>query len=427
METNMTETRKVEEIIWREDLYPRFEPVPAKIQEYAEVVELLPPVEINQNNELIDGYHRWTAHRKINVESIKVQVTKTKSDADLLALAYERNASFGISITLEEKKTGAIKMYADGTGRTEEEIAKLLHVKTATVLKYLADTKKANKRQRNRRIWEAWLACDTEQTIAEQEKLEQQSVAAILQNYKKLDGVQKSVIFSNYQDEHWKPPLYNVWAFAKSTNKVKHAGNTEARIVDNLLYLYTEPFNIVIDPFGGGGSTIDVCKKRLRRYWVSDRLPLVERLDIRKHDIKDGPPSLYNRWANVDLLYLDPPYWRQALDMYGDSPDNLANMELEDFYGALVDYIVECAKKMHAGTHVALVIQPTQWNAPDRQAVDHIHDLLLLLENKKALYYRRRISVPYSTEQYNAQQVDWAKENKELLEINREIIVWEVV
>ena len=42
-------------------------------------------------------------------------------------------------------------------------------------------------------------------------------------------------------------------------------------IVDNLLYLFTEPFGIVVDPFGGGASTITVCKKRMRRYWVSER------------------------------------------------------------------------------------------------------------------------------------------------------------
>jgi site-specific DNA-adenine methylase len=53
----------------------------------------------------------------------------------------------------------------------------------------------------------------------------------------------------------------------------QHFGNSEVRWLDNLLYLYTQPFDIVVDPFAGGGSTIDVCKKRFRRYWVSDRKP----------------------------------------------------------------------------------------------------------------------------------------------------------
>lgn len=420
-------TRDTSEIIWREDLYPRFEPSPAKIQEYAEVVELLPPVEINQHDELIDGYHRWTAHRKAKVEQISVTVTQTSSDADLLALAYERNASFGISISPAEKKQGAIRMYADGTGRTEDEIAKLLHVKKATVSGYLANTKKDNKKRRNKRIWDAWLACETEEEIAEREKVDIATISRTVENLAKSDAIAKCKIFSNYTDPDWSPPLYSVWAFAKRTNKVKHDGNTEVRIVDNLLYLYTEPFDIVVDPFAGGGSTVDVCKKRLRRYWVSDILPIVERRDIRTGDIQDGPPDLHKRWGDVSLLYLDPPYWRQALGMYGDSPDNLANMELDQFYSTLTTFIQQCADKMHTGSHVALVIQPTQWNAPDRQVVDHVFDLVQCLSGKQALKYKRRISVPYSTDQYNAQQVSWAKEERELLEINRELIIWEVL
>ena len=43
------ESRKITEIVFREDLYPRLE--------YAEVIDVLPPIEINQHNELIDGWH----------------------------------------------------------------------------------------------------------------------------------------------------------------------------------------------------------------------------------------------------------------------------------------------------------------------------------------------------------------------------------
>jgi len=37
-----------------------------------------------------------------------------------------------------------------------------------------------------------------------------------------------------------------------------------------------------------------------------------------------------------------------------------------------------------------------------------------------------RISVPYESQQYNAQMVDWAKENKKVLVLSREIVVWKV-
>ncbi len=58
------------------------------------------------------------------------------------------------------------------------------------------------------------------------------------------------------------PPIYNVWKQQTKTPGPDHFGNSEPRWLDNLLYLYTEPGSIVIDPFAGSGSTIDVCKKR---------------------------------------------------------------------------------------------------------------------------------------------------------------------
>jgi ParB-like chromosome segregation protein Spo0J len=54
-------------IVYRQDLYPRFKPNPSKIQEYAENIERLPPIELNQDNILIDGYHRWKAFETAKV------------------------------------------------------------------------------------------------------------------------------------------------------------------------------------------------------------------------------------------------------------------------------------------------------------------------------------------------------------------------
>ena len=85
-----------------------------------------------------------------------------------------------------------------------------------------------------------------------------------------------AVIGSAFKDG-FKPPLYNVWKEQHKANRSGHSGNTHSTWVGNLLWLYTDPFDVVCDPFAGGGSTIDVCKKRFRRYYVSDLTPIVER------------------------------------------------------------------------------------------------------------------------------------------------------
>ncbi len=48
------------------------------------------------------------------------------------------------------------------------------------------------------------------------------------------------------------PQIYNIWSFAKNENETKHFGQIPYQIVENLLYAYTEPFDVVFDPFGGG-------------------------------------------------------------------------------------------------------------------------------------------------------------------------------
>lgn len=110
----------VSEVVWREDLYPRIETNPRTVDQYAEDLTVLPPIEVNQRNELIDGWHRWTAHRKAGAERISVTVTETSSEAHFLELAIRRNATHGLQLSLEDKKDMARTIY-NGTPERERE------------------------------------------------------------------------------------------------------------------------------------------------------------------------------------------------------------------------------------------------------------------------------------------------------------------
>lgn len=419
----MSELR-VDAIIFREDLYPRFEPNPQRIQQYSESIELLPPIEVNQHNELIDGYHRWTAHKKVKAEKIQVIVTQTKSDDELLKLSIKRNATGVMQLGQDEKKSLALKLYTGRNG-DKAELCGILSVSERTMSRWTSRRDKDLKDERDKKIADMWLACYTEEEIAEAVGCGDATIREFLKESAEKDIWQKARIFANYTDPDWTPPLYDIWKAKEKSNKTTHFGNSEASFLDNLLYMYTQPFDIVVDPFGGGGSTIDVCKRRLRRYWVSDRLPIPERRDIRQADILDGAPQLHKRWSDVSLLYLDPPYWKQAEGEYSKDKQDLSNMSLDDFYKTLTSLIKSCSGKMKTGTHIAMLMQPTQWRADDRIVVDHIADLIVALWSSKAQYLRR-IVCPYESQQCNAQQVEWAKENKDVLVISRELIIWKV-
>ena len=422
----MNNHRKVSEIVFRGDLYPRIETSPITVQSYAELLEILPPIEINQHNELIDGWHRWTAHKKAQAETIPVVVTETKSDAHLLELAIERNARFGLQLSQEDKREMARKIYHQTADRDRDEkkkhLSQILSVPDRTLRSWLSRIDKDSKEARDKRIFDLWMACYTQEKISVQVGCSKSEVNNICSQMADLPKMNKPDQALAEHAVDFEVPLYNIWKFKAKSNGSSHYGNTESRILDSLLYLYTQPFDIVVDPFAGGGSTIDVCKKRFRRYWVSDRLPIPERENqIRSWDLTAGSPDL-PRWKDVRLVYLDPPYWKQAEGAYSNDPTDLANMSLEEFTRQLSQIIQSFAAKLSAPAYIALIIQPTQWRAPDKQYTDHVADML----KKVNLPLKMRISCPYESQQHTPQMVDWAKENKELLVLTRELVIWKI-
>jgi hypothetical protein len=142
-----------------------------------------------------------------------------------------------------------------------------------------------------------WLACHTGVEIAEANNLSEKEVGKIVSDLSaELPKGQKA------DSEHatdFTPPIYNIWKQQEKTNGSSHFGNSEVRWVDNLLNLYTKPFDMVLDPFAGGGSTIDICKRRFRRKMFSDHKPIVEReKEIRQHDLIDTGSQMQAQYSN---------------------------------------------------------------------------------------------------------------------------------
>ena len=103
--------------------------------------------------------------------------------------------------------------------------------------------------------------------------------------------------------------------------------------------MYTQPFDTVIDPFAGGGATIDAAtrfrtllgRQRSGRRLTNGRA----RFGV---DLTHGLPQP-PRWQDVKLTFLDPPYWRQAQNEYSKDKEDLANMSLEEFTRTLAGII----------------------------------------------------------------------------------------
>lgn len=421
---------KLSEIVFDEGLYPRIKGHdPEVVQNYARDMEQIEEagrfISVNADNILIDGKHRYLAYKKLNDGNMDVEIQvfrhaiASKLETFKLACSIQE---LGKSLSTEDKIESAKRMYSMGES-SQAEIARELHVSQPTVSKWLSRTLKEEKEKKKETAFKLWLACHTQEEIAESVGVDRTTTSKWEDEFVKICEEHN---ITNSPD--FEVPLYNVWKQQNKSNAVNHFGNSEPRWLENLLYLYTNPADIIVDPFAGSGSTIDVCKKRQRRYWVSDRKPIVEREhEIRKHDLVADTGvqmPLVPRWKDVKLVYLDPPYWLQAQGQYSQDPTDLANMPLEQFNETLAGIIHGFAKKLKNGEprYIALIIQPTQWKAPDRQFIDHVGDMLRMVK----LPVEMRFSVPYESQQCNAQMVDWAKANRKCLVLTRELVVWRV-
>jgi len=199
--------------------------------------------------------------------------------------------------------------------------------------------------------------------------------------------------------------------------QTSHFGAFPQIYMENLLYYHTEPLDIIYDPFAGNGTTVDTCQKWYRRYYCSDlKVKPGREKDIKEWDIANGLPD---DLPKPDFAFLDPPYWKQAQGKYSDSPNDLGNMQIDQFNQAMSQLLSSLSGKRIE--RIAIVIQPTQY-ANDFVYMDHIFDFHETLRKKYEI--EMRYILPYSTQQYNAQMVDKAKEKNRALILHRDLVIW---
>jgi len=396
---------KTSEIVYREDLYPRFEPNQAIIQKYSDSVEYLPPIKLDQHNILIDGYHRWKAFQLAGVDKILYEIIEVESEKELKKLAYQLNSNHGLQLDNKEKKKYAQEMIGD---MEIKELSEVLSVPPETIRNWTKSQREAIEQERNRKIIQLYLqAWNTQQSIADMFGITQDTVKNVIKN--EISHMAEIV-------KDFKPFIYNIWNTQKG-NETNHFGSFPKVFMDNLLYYHTDPLDIIFDPFAGAGTTIDSCKDFYRRYFCSDRIVKPGReKDIIKHDILDGFPD---NLPKPKMIFLDPPYWVLAKKEYSEDDTDLGNMTKDIFDNTIMNIIKECkTKKIEK---IAYLIRPIWDFENNNEWIDPMFDLYDIASNKYEI--EARYVIPYSTEQYRGSMVDKAKKEKYCLILNRELMI----
>ena len=207
------------------------------------------------------------------------------------------------------------------------------------------------------------------------------------------------------------PRLYDIWSFNQRDPRYGQAdykwGLICGQIIENLLYYYTEPGDLVLDPMAGGGTALDVCAAMGRRCMAFDIEPA--RDDIIRNDITKGLPD---DAKDAQLAVLEPPYYNMMQEAY-PSP--------QDYYDFLRAAIKNTADRLADGGHLALITMD-QVNIQGLK-VPIIGPSYRMLETA-GLYYEHLIGLPLQTQQFEAYDVARAKDLQFMLGINRQMWVF---
>ncbi len=130
-------------------------------------------------------------------------------------------------------------------------------------------------------------------------------------------------------------------------------GATPSYVIWNLLQRYTREGDLVVDPFCGGGTTLDVARELGRRalgYDVAPRREDIFRADARSLPLEDG---------KADFVFMDPPYSTHV--EYSDAPDCIGKLEAfeDEYFEAMEAAFAEADRCLRDRRYVAVYVSDT--------------------------------------------------------------------
>lgn len=168
---------------------------------------------------------------------------------------------------------------------------------------------------------------------------------------------------TNKVDIEYEIPLVEpttFWDFPKQSYGLTPKGNnrypgvTPALIIYNMVWRYTKPGDLVVDPMCGSGTTIDVCKTEKRRaigYDIAPAHPEVIQNDARSIPLGD---------KCADMVFIDSPYGDNV--KYNTHPGNIGSIssESDEFYDELEKVMKESHRILKEGKALGWLIGD-QW------------------------------------------------------------------
>ena len=417
---------------------PRFE-IDSDYVDELMAVDHWPAVIVTKEMTLIDGFHRLEASKRRGDEAIEADV-RDISEEEALALAAKLNTIHGKRLTISELAQ-RIELLTKEQGWSQQRAAKYFNKSQPWISDHLSIAKNLSTTLINPLITLTYrsareltkLSKDKQaaayriaQKMALQDRRLSPSYRLITKAVKKVQNeatLESNSDGENDDQERWLK-LTTLWNFGSCDPRFgfQYPGRVPGQVVLNTLYYFTDPDDLIVDPFGGSGTTLDACNHLGRRCLAYDLEPA--RDDIVSHDISLGFPE---EAQGCDLIFLDPPYWIQKRGKYTKKEGSFSEASLDEFNRKMEKLIRDCYDTVKPGGTIALLIQNTtelgiEIDRVGRVYADHVFDCYDSFI-KTGLIPVQRINIPLTWEQFAGFDVKQAKDNKRLLGVVRDLLI----
>lgn len=454
----MTETLPLDAIVWDPSIYPRSKWSSSTIDRYVDALEAgdeFPPVIVEADSmRLLDGKHRLEAHRKAGRSTIVTERRTIPDGVPVKLYAASLSARHGDRMAVADLRDVCREVYGENPEYKQADVAKLLGIKQQRVSEFVGDILAVRREERRAKVQRLSLLGWAGQEIAHRLDVDPATVtrdlhstdSGILQSGHAPEeiarrlGVPIQLVLAQQLDGQddvarlaklgIKTQPYDVWQFPSCHDLMgdRHPGRIPGELVCHVLYFFTAPGDLVVDPMAGSGTTLDACLlmgRRARGYDIDQRH---DRIDVEQHDLAGGWPETVSR---ARLIFWDPPYFDKmdhgTIGEEGYIEGSISGLDPDGY----LDWFSKRFEELHAAVQpgALLAFLMSDWDPENaKRYQDHrgiyLWDYVDRLRDS-GWSLRRQVQCPLSTQQVHPDIVNKFRESRRLARLERYLLMAE--
>jgi hypothetical protein len=445
---------KISEIVWDPSIYPRSKWNISTIDRYVDAMiagDKFPALTIEKDtNRLLDGKHRMLAYEKAGIEEVPVEIVRVPDGLSVKYFAATLSSRHGDRLNNADVKILAESEFERDPTLDPKEWGSRLGLSKSTVYNYVSHILNRARASREEKAWRLSKLGWTQAEIGEKLSIDRSLISLSVKN-SRFGKIHNDLgpNWNKHGVEDWanrtntnlttawaaalegsndverlerleiKRQLYDVWNLLSCHDLMgnKYPGRIPGELIANILYYYTQPGDLVVDLMAGSGTTLDACLLLGRKGRGYDVNLHHNRIDIEKHNLNNGLPETVSK---ASLTFLDPPYYKKKeADYSAESVSSLDRSEYLSFFNMLAKNLYQ---KHKSNTYVAFLMS-NYVDYENRKNSIWVDDYTSLFRDA-GFMIDMQIQCPLSTQQYRGYQVNQKKEQKNLMIISREVVIF---